>query len=211
MAVPASCASSQAFVCRDAVGLVVDAVQVEFVVGRLHVRRVADVGDRPLRGVERRLDLVAGEPRGGRLLDRGDRQAELAGELEVALVAARHRHDRAGAVAHQHVVGDPHRDLLAVDRVGGVRAGEHAGLLAGLVLALEVLLLAGLLPVGGDGVGLLGDGEVVDERMLGRQHHERRTEQRVGSGREHGDVAGVARGSGPRRRGCGRSSCAAST
>ena len=76
----------------------------------------------------------------GWLLDRRDRQAELAGELEVALVAARHRHDRAGAVAHQDVVGDPDRDLLAVDRIGGVRTGEHAGLLAGLVLAFEVLL-----------------------------------------------------------------------
>ena len=80
---------------------------------------------------------VVGEPRRRRLLDGGDRQPELAGELEVALVAARHGHDRAGAVAHQHVVGDPHRDRLAVERVGGVRAGEHAGLLAGLVLAVD--------------------------------------------------------------------------
>ena len=112
----------------DAVGLVVDAVQVERVVGRGDVRRVADERDGPRRRVERRLDAVLGEPLGGRLLDRRDRQAELAGELEVALVAARHRHDRPGAVAHQHVVGDPDRDLLAVDRVDRGRAGEHAGL-----------------------------------------------------------------------------------
>ena len=32
-------------------------------------------------------------------------------ELEVALVVRGHGHDRAGAVAHQHVVGDPDRDL----------------------------------------------------------------------------------------------------
>ena len=125
----------------DAVGLVVDAVQVEFVVRRLHVRRIADIRNRPQRGVECRLDVVTGEPRGGRLLDGGDRQAERAGELEVALVTARHRHDRPGAVAHEHVVGDPHRDLVTVDRVGGVRAGEDTGLLAVLVLAFELRLV----------------------------------------------------------------------
>ena len=57
-----------------------------------------------------------------------DRQPECPREFEVALVVAGHRHDRAGAVAHQHVVGDEDRDPLAVDRVDRVRAGEHAGL-----------------------------------------------------------------------------------
>ena len=32
------------------------------------------------------------------------------GEVPVALVLPGHGHDRAGAVAHQHVVGDEHRD-----------------------------------------------------------------------------------------------------
>ena len=59
---------------------------------------------------------------------RHDGQAELAGEVKVALVVRGHGHDRAGAVAHQHVVGDPDRDALAVDRVDGVGAGEDAGL-----------------------------------------------------------------------------------
>ncbi len=89
------------------------------VVRRVDVRRVADERDRPLRRVERRFDAVRGEPRVGRLLDGGDLEAVLAGELEVALVAARHGHDRPGAVAHQHVVGDPDRDVLAGDRVDG--------------------------------------------------------------------------------------------
>ena len=43
---------------------------------------------------------------------RDDRQPVLRGEVPVALVLARHRHDRAGAVAHQHVVGEEERDLL---------------------------------------------------------------------------------------------------
>ena len=39
-----------------------------------------------------------------------DRQAVRLGEVPVPLVLAGHRHDRAGAVPHQHVVGDEHRD-----------------------------------------------------------------------------------------------------
>ena len=42
--------------------------------------------------------------------DFDDRQAEFGGEVPVALIAAGHRHDRAGAVAGQHVVGDEHRN-----------------------------------------------------------------------------------------------------
>ena len=44
--------------------------------------------------------------------DADDRQAEGRRELEVALVVAGDGHDRAGAVAHQDVVGDPDRDPL---------------------------------------------------------------------------------------------------
>ena len=79
-----------------------------------------------------------------------DRQVERLGELEVALVVTGHGHDRAGAVAHQHVVGDPDRDRLAVDRVDGVSAGEDAGLGLGQVGAVEVALARGGLAVGVD-------------------------------------------------------------
>ena len=44
---------------------------------------------------------------------RNDRQAVLARELEVALVVARAAEDRAGAVVHQHEVGDIDRQRLA--------------------------------------------------------------------------------------------------
>ena len=40
--------------------------------------------------------------------DLDDGQVERLGELAVALVVRRHGHDRAGAVLHQHVVGDVH-------------------------------------------------------------------------------------------------------
>ena len=85
---------------------------------------LASAVGRPSSGPELIGDAVAGErgvvggaaaPVGGRdHLDDG--HAELLGEREVALVVRRHRHDGAGAVGRQHVVGDPDRDLLAVDR-----------------------------------------------------------------------------------------------
>ncbi len=59
---------------------------------------------------------------------RGHRQAERAGELQVALVVRGDGHDGPGAVAHQHVVREEHRDLAARDGIGRVTAGEHPGL-----------------------------------------------------------------------------------
>ena len=97
----------------------------------------------------------------------------------------RHRHDRPGAVGHQHVVGNPDRDLLVVDRVDGVGADEHAGLVAPRRLAVDVGLAGGgghvrlhlgALPVGS---------EPGDQRMLRGQHHESGAPQRVGPRGEH--------------------------
>ena len=118
---------------------------------------------------------------------RHDRQLERIGELPVALVVRGHGHDRAGAVLHQHVVGDPDRDPLAVDRVGREAASEDTGLLArppgrrsaGARNARVRLDLIGAL-------GALD--QPADERALGREHEERRAEQRVGPSREDGDV-----------------------
>src|SRR6476646_3117163 len=41
-----------------------------------------------------------------------NRKAKFAGKFEVALVVRRHAHDRAGAVTHQDVIGDPNGDAL---------------------------------------------------------------------------------------------------
>ena len=70
---------------------------------------------------------------------RDNRQAEDGGELIVALIVRRHRHNRARAVAGEYVVRNEDRHLLTVDRVRGVRAGEHAGLFL-ILLALKVAL-----------------------------------------------------------------------
>src|SRR5690606_4738059 len=135
-----------------------------------------------------------------------DGQFEGAREGEVAGVVGRDGHDRAGAVAHQDVVGDEDGHLLPVDRVDGVGAGEDTGLVLGLGLPLDVGLGGGLRAVGGDGlggggvaagphvVGALGPGgrgELLHQRVLGRQHHVGGAEQGVGAGGEDGDVLAV--------------------
>jgi hypothetical protein len=57
-------------------------------------------------------------------------QAVLAREFEVALVLARAAEDGAGAVLHEHEVGDPHRELRAFDeRVPHAQPGVEAALL----------------------------------------------------------------------------------
>ncbi len=119
----------------------------------------------------------------GLLVDhRPNRQVVALGELTVALVVRRHGHDRARPVVHQDVVGDPDRYPLVVDRVHDEVAGEDA------VLVLRLPLLdrarAGFLHVLAHLVGR----QPLDQRMLGREHEERRAEQRVGPRREDRDV-----------------------
>ena len=58
--------------------------------------------------------------------DLNNRDVEPPGELPVTLVAARNRHDGPGPIAHQHIVGDPDRNGLAVDRITRIGAGGNA-------------------------------------------------------------------------------------
>ena len=62
--------------------------------------------------------MVAGSSASPCRLDHDlQRKAVLAGELEIALVVGRHRHDRAGAVIHQDEVGQIDRHLPAGERI----------------------------------------------------------------------------------------------
>ena len=61
--------------------------------------------------------------------DRFHGQRVLASKLPVPFVMRRHGHDRARAIVHQHVVGDPHGNGLAGQRVRGAQARIHAELL----------------------------------------------------------------------------------
>ncbi len=67
----------------------------------------------------------SGSPRAGWMTTRIGRPVGLC-ELEVALVVRRHAHDGTGAVLGEDEVGDPHRDLLARERVHRVGPGEYA-------------------------------------------------------------------------------------
>ena len=117
-----------------------------------------------------------------RINHRDNRQIELLGELEVAGVVGRHGHDRPRAVTDEHVVGDPYRNRLAVDRVDGVGAGENARLFLGQIGPVEVALAGRLLAIRPDRLGLLGHGQPLDIRMLRGDHHVGGAEKRVGPG-----------------------------
>src|SRR2546427_106777 len=117
-----------------------------------------------------------------------DGEAELTGELEVALVVRGHGHDGAGAVLHEHVVGDPDRDRLPGRRIAGVGAEEDTRL--GLVadFARDDVLALHLPLVGLHRDALLHGDQLLDQRMLGGKHEVRGAEHRVGAGGEHGDL-----------------------
>ena len=64
----------------------------------------------------------------GRRDDLNDRQIVCPGELPVALVVARHRHNGACAIGHQYEIGGPDRHGLARYRMQHVDAEWHAAL-----------------------------------------------------------------------------------
>ncbi len=150
-------------------------------------RAGADQAPRPLvrRGHRRRIERL---PLG--LHDDRDRQAVLAGELEVALVVGRHRHHRAGAVVVQDEVGGVDRDPVPRGGVHAIPPGEHP-------LLHEVLARPGDPVLARDPVDELPHlalpagpfRELHHHRVLGGHAHEGGAEERVGPRREHRDVA----------------------
>ncbi len=138
------------------------------------------VGDRELGGIGVR-----------RQHHRGHRPAIFAGEVEIALVMGRAAEDRAGAIVHQHEIGDVDwQTLVRLDRI----AADQAGVVALLLGALDRLLAGAQL-----GAGLNEGGQVRvlrgaggGQRMIGRDRHEAGAEQRVGAGREDLERLGLA-------------------
>ena len=58
--------------------------------------------------------------------DRLDRQVILLGEFEIPLIVRGHPHHRAFAVAHEHIVADPHRNGRTGDGMTHRQAGRHS-------------------------------------------------------------------------------------
>ncbi len=72
------------------------------------------------------------------LHDPADFQAKLLREREVPFIMSGNRHDRAGPVTHEHIVGDPNRNPFVIDRIDGVTAGKDPRLFLGQFSALQV-------------------------------------------------------------------------
>ena len=117
--------------------------------------------------------------------DLDDRQAEFLCKIVVALVVRGDRHDRARAVAHEHIVGRPDRDLLAGHRVDRGHAFErHARFFLCKLATLKIALERRRLLVGSHLVEVLDAAlQRLDDGVLGRYDHVGRAKQRVAAGR----------------------------
>ncbi len=102
-----------------------------------------------------------------------------------------HGHDRARAVAREHVVGNEDRQRLAVDGVDARDACQpDAGLFLVELRALEVALRRGLLLVGRHLVGIFEHARLqplLHERVLRAHDHVRRAEERIAAGGINGN------------------------
>ena len=99
-----------------------------------------------------------------------------------------HGHDRPGAVAHHHVVSNPDRYLLAIDRVGGSCTSGDSGFVFVEVAAFEVGLGCTGCDVAIHGLLLGRGGDVPHERVLRSEDHVGGAEEGVRPGGEDGDL-----------------------
>ena len=113
--------------------------------------------------------------------DADDRQRVLGGKFEVALVVAGDAHDGAGAIFHQHEVGDPHRQVRACERVPHGQPGIEAQLFGGFQLGCGGAALLAQRDEG-LGLGVLGD-DALRDRVIGGDGHKAGAEDRVRPGR----------------------------
>src|SRR3989440_5333496 len=118
--------------------------------------------------------------------------AEFAGKLEVALVMRRNAHNRARTVAHQHVIGDPDGNLLAIDGISDVAAGKDARLLLLRTHALDLAHMPRLVNIGVNFGTVLGRGDLLDPGMFGGQHEERHAIDGVRARGEDGNLFPLA-------------------
>ncbi|MNQ76698.1 hypothetical protein D3C85_915450 [compost metagenome] len=118
---------------------------------------------------------------GGGADHRLDRQVVLVGEGEVAFVVGRHGHHGTFAVIHQHVVGDPDRQLVAGKRVlDEERRGQ------------ALLLLGGDVGFGNAAAFAFVDEGLEFRGLVGRQLLHRQAGQRVFGGDGH--IGGAQQG-----------------
>jgi hypothetical protein len=129
----------------------------------------------------------------GRAHHRGVAEPVFVDEVEIALVVRRAAENGAGAVLHQDEVRHIDRQLpVRIEWMNRLDAGVEAQLLG---LVDQLLRGPGALAFGDEsGERRIVPGRRCCERMVGRQRHEFRTEQRVGPGRVDVELALAARG-----------------
>ena len=104
----------------------------------------------------------------------------------VALVVGGDRHDGTGPIAHEHVIGNPDRNALVIDRIDGAGTGENACFLFGQLGAGHVALRRRCLNVLIDGLPIIVGRDVPDEGMLGGKDHVCGPKEGVRTGRVDG-------------------------
>ena len=127
--------------------------------------------------------------------DLPDRQTVLVRKLKIPLIMGRHAHDRAIAVAHEHIVANPDLHLLARERVRDKQACAFAFFLLGGQLGFRGA--AGLAFFNKCSQFWIRQGGMYSQRMLGRHRAKRYAHDGVGTRGEdvHAAVADQRTGS----------------
>src|SRR5438105_13390975 len=96
-----------------------------------------------------------------------------------------HAPDRSGAVTEQHIIGDPDWNFLLGRGINRVGAGKNAGLFFCQLRSFEIAFARGLFPIFAHRWPLLFGHDLVDQRMLWREHQACAAIKRVRSRREY--------------------------
>ena len=129
-------------------------------------------------GIRRFLHVLAARN------DLDDRQTELRGELPVTRIVRRNSHDCARSVGRQNIIRNKDRNLASVNRINRLDALQlNTRLFLAQLRALKIALARRRLAVG-DNIIPVGDAvlELIDGRMLRRNDHVGRTEERIRTG-----------------------------
>ena len=120
--------------------------------------------------------------------DAGHRQLVFAGKIEVALIVTGASKQCAGAIIHQHEIGDKHRQADAgIERVDDAQAGVKAQLFLGFDIGR--CSAAGLTFGDKRRQCRVGFRALASQRMISGDRSETGTEQRIGPGGEHVETA----------------------
>ena len=99
----------------------------------------------------------------------------------------RDSHYCARSVGHEHIISDPYRNSLPIDRIDCVPAGKYSRLIFFRRFALDVSLSYRLVHVIMHLVALFWGGDLFHQRMLRRQDHKCGAPQSVRTSCEHLD------------------------